>query len=1038
MGQGPVSQAIPGAIKGATGFDPDAVRTTTPGNMMIRGAASALPFAPLGLGEAGMGALDAIANGAKATLGAAGSGAASGAGQFAGQALAPTGNIPGTSIPYKEAAGTAGSLLGGAAGAATFHGTTTGAGALAEGWRGGKGTPEQQAVARVGELSSNPDALKASLANLRQNPDAAQVVPGSQPTLGQMAPDTGIANAETVYRNAYPGTFQDVDRQQNAARVGALTGAERQDVGAQTVGQAFRAQLDQINDAHAAATKAAADMAAGTLAAVGGQTTAEQAGAAGRSAIEGQWAPRFAAQDQAEQAARAHLANTIDQMGGNEVANTDAQTAAQVRGEAARGFMRQASDQAAQANDALWNTLRQHGNLTFDPAPIKAAAQGILAEPELKAPGGGLSVEAPIVNGWAGWDQPLTLDQLRGGRSNVSSDLDMAARAGNRQAARRLTAIRNAIDDTLENGVDTAVADEQSASPSGHSQLAAEIRAWQSAPAGQRHLVFANGADSGNGAIGPGPAASMSGVAGAERSAGQSQGQTQGVPGLPPDDGLEVGDLYAQARASNREFRSTYSEGPVGNVLESGPFGGGHEVGSSQVIPTVFHGGTGSAEDIQALIKAVGRDQALGIVEHQAAADLKGAALRPDGTWNQTAWRGWMKRNNGNLSPFPELQARFGNPALAQQEIDKLAASRKALDAAYPLRGNQTNAGIVAKGWQRGQAGAEAYRGYKAAVGSDPAAMAQMRDYVAFDFRNAAVRNGEVKPGLAEAWRRAHASALSEEPELAKQFDTAAHAQEALTAAEARHAEALKDYQNSAAGKWLGADPEKAVGQIIGKPNSKQLAVDLSRRVASDPDAQAGLRRTFLDDLLNRSKTSVPGEDGGMSLASATFRKNLAKDRGVYQVIFTPRQMQVLDNVAADLDRQQSTIGATAPKVGPGTARDTLALRKLEEKEPSLFGAITGGLTSIAAMTVGEHASGIGGAYFGKKAIDALGDIRESMRARRINKVNDLIAEMIAKPQVAAAMFERVKPSTVTTLPQRVVRALARSAPVTMQAENGQ
>jgi hypothetical protein len=1283
LGGGQVNQAVApvasDAIKGATGFDPNAVRTTKPWNMALRGAASALPFAPLGLETEGMSTLGAIASGAKGAVGAAGSGAGAGLGQEAGEALAPPGNLPGTDIPYKAAAGAAGSLVGGAAtGAAAY-----GAGKLGRGLqsvvRGGSGPVEQQAVNVLSSRADNPEALDTALAQAPRTPNPADpwgppqigaIVPGSQPTLGQLVPDRGLANTESIYRKepAYQGLFQDVDARQNAARIGALSGAERQGVGADTVGQNFRARLQELD--------------------------------AMQSAIS----------DRANAAMESFSPD-----------GTPAPT---------RDILRRASAQFGDAEDKLWDSAKQLGPLALDGSGPESVAKKILNSPEADPDNaGGLGPAAPAVNALAKWTsdpQGVTFDRARVMRSNLSKLLEglrnntTDPRAP--QARMWLMQMKNSVDDMLQGGLDQvgtpgstaagAASMPGVAQPQQENGPAPGIGSTVYTPAGRPiqvnygvvegdKLVTSNNQDmtpnpnypaalqprdrtravsnmqvqrissqlqpgmlgaststaegapivgpdgvveSGNGrtlgimrAYDQNPASAkayrdyleqqgfdttgmekpilvrnrtsplsdedrpaFTQEAGASPVLGMSASEQAAVDaGKIPDESLSLlhpGDVDS---AANRDFVRSFAKNVlspgeeaefatddarrgsgvlsldgakrirnallqkaygdpqlVGALAESGDddikaFGGAmtdsagpvatleRDIRAGNVDPAV-----GIAKPLREAANAVSQARARGLrlsdylaqqdafsqvspeaesilrmaygrnlakrlsraklanqiefytaeaAKQQATGrlfgsnlgfqDILGEAERRYGQTGTTSGQpevsgavgqgsgenGNQARGPGNGAAGPGVAERGQGsqrilPArtASQSELDELNRRYNAAKQATRANPYNNRRGPLAKALMPGPYGGGDLVSDEDLVPSffhgGKNAAADARELVKGVGREQAVKiigqqavaelrkrfpNGQFDAGAYQKWADTHAQALSVFPEISRAFATPARAQAELAAAR-------ETYETAAVKKWLGADPEKAIGQILGKRDSRQMSLDLMRKIGNDTDAKAGFRRAALDDLIDRSTNQQPDNDRSMTvhgrsqtmlkLSHAKFSDNLENDMASYSAIFDSKQMDILKRVRADLQNEQRTIGATAPRASTGTARDYMALRRLKQREPTVFGEMVNSLPETLAMGTAAMADhGIGGFFFAKAGIDMAKRMVGALRSARVEKVHDLIARMVADPQFASVMFAKWKPSNATSLATRVIRALGRTAPsLGAQTENDQ
>jgi hypothetical protein len=81
----------------------------------------------------------------------------------------------------------------------------------------------------------------------------------------------------------------------------------------------------------------------------------------------------------------------------------------------------------------------------------------------------------------------------------------------------------------------------------------------------------------------------------------------------------------------------------------------------------------------------------------------------------------------------------------------------------------------------KGSSGFTAVQAYRNAIGNDPEAISALHNYAAATLRNSAVNAaGVIAPKAYARWKSAYGEALRRVPELMPQFDTAAHAADAL------------------------------------------------------------------------------------------------------------------------------------------------------------------------------------------------------------------------------------------------------------------
>jgi hypothetical protein len=143
----------------------------------------------------------------------------------------------------------------------------------------------------------------------------------------------------------------------------------------------------------------------------------------------------------------------------------------------------------------------------------------------------------------------------------------------------------------------------------------------------------------------------------------------------------------------------------------------------------------------------------------------------------------------------------------------------------------------------------EAVRRYVEAVGGMPRAVESMRNGLVSDLHRSGIvdATGEVNLPAFTRWQRKHSGTIDQFEGLRGQFETATAAQQTLDETLAGHTRALKEFERSAAGTFLNADPAVAVGRAFGSGNSTQTFKELVRLVRGHPDAEAGLKRAVVD-----------------------------------------------------------------------------------------------------------------------------------------------------------------------------------------------
>lgn len=432
---------------------------------------------------------------------------AAGADAFAGAVAGAGASAAMEAVPerYAPLAAVAGGLTGGAVGSAA-----TGIPGLArETVRAGRqyarpltaGGRERMAGEQLRDAATDPQALRESL-------DAAgePLIPGSEPTTGQLSGDMGVLAAERGAQSRYPAEFQQRRADQNSARREALDGLQPNGA-AENVTRALRQRLEQID------RDTLGDLDMTTETAVGRQ-----------------------------------------RLLGPQVRPEDA-------GEEMRRSLQRRRDQAKAKERRLWEAVDPDGSFALSPQDARATAQRILSDLPTSARRPG-SEEAAIYGVVERYGDVMPFREIAALRSRVSEAMAYERAHGGDQAHRRLTQLRGAIESDLENAVSRrAIVEEQMVA---RGQMREEdsiislVRGWADDWRADRAATATGTGDSSSvGGRGAGRASGSIGVSGAARETGLRPASAPRDPGLPQDAGR---GRSAQDQISLAELRSASAD----------------------------------------------------------------------------------------------------------------------------------------------------------------------------------------------------------------------------------------------------------------------------------------------------------------------------------------------------------------------------------------------------------------------------------------------------------------------------------------------
>lgn len=623
-------------VGAVAGTNPEDVPTPTVASRIEQGVGAGLSGAVIPGGE-GFTVLNLLRNG---LIGAVAGGAATGAEEAAPEPLKPV---------VGAAAGLGAGLLA--------HGAMEGVGALARGAGGftdpilagvSSAAAERQAASKIASAATN---LPTVLDQLRAG--TTEGVPGSQPTLYQQTGDTGLGALERTQAVASPAPFIDRANQQNAARITAL-GDLQSGGDPMALAGTLRSGLDALDH------ETSADVARETM------------DAHDRA---------VAAQD----ASRAQVGAATERAQSAAAALPDAPP------EAVGQTIRDAAEQAEQAASArargLYAAVDPNGDLTANTQASSAAAREIIAN------------EAPTAKPLAGeeagiFDTAAEMPSLSPARDLIALNqrVNAAMRqelmgAGRTPTYARLAQLKSAIQDNLANTISQQITVEDGLANRGalapEDTLRSRLQAWVDEYQQSKAQAGGDGAPS----AGPSPAGEPVGNAGADGTGLPASG---GLGGAPGDQGLPAAsptfddaarERLNTANAAYREKMGTFARGPIREVLRKAGMSDVYRLAPEAVAAKVWHRGPTGQADALALVKAIGVGPATAALTDAAAASLRKAALRDDGTLNPVAFSRWRNDYGEALKALPaDVRAKFGAAAEATGRLNQTVAARALAD----------------------------------------------------------------------------------------------------------------------------------------------------------------------------------------------------------------------------------------------------------------------------------------------------------------------------------------------------------------------
>lgn len=633
-------------VGAVAGTNPEDIPTPTVASRVEQGVGAGLSGAVLPGGE-GFTVLNMLRNG---LIGAVAGGAAAGSEEAAPE-------------PFKPVVGAA---VGLGAGLLT-HGALEGAGALGGAARGftdpilagvSSAAAERQAATKIAsaatDLPTVLDQLKAG---------TTEGVPGSQPTLYQQTGDTGLGTLERTQAVATPAPFIDRANAQNAARIEALGNLQ---AGGDPMALAgtLRDGLDALDQ------ETSADVARETM------TAHDNALAA-------------------QEATRTQVGAATDRAQGLVAALPD--TEPQAVGQTIRDAAEQAEQAASVRARALYQAVDPNRDLTANTQASSAAARQIIAdEPSTAKPVAG--EEAAIFDTVASLPSLAPASDLIAANQRVNAAMRQELMtAGRTPTYARLAQLRGAIQDNLANTISQQITVEDGLANRGalapEDTLRSRLQAWVD----EYQQSKAQAGGDGSPGAGPSAAGEPTGNASADGTGlppsggpGSAAGD-QGLPSATPTFDDAARERLNLANATYRAKMGTFARGPIADVLRKAGMSDLYRLPVEAVAQKVWRKGATGQADAQALIKAIGQGPAIASLTDAAAASLRKAAMRDDGTLNPTAFSRWRNDYSEALKALPDdVRAKFGAAAEAASRLTQTVAERAAAERETARIGAQT------------------------------------------------------------------------------------------------------------------------------------------------------------------------------------------------------------------------------------------------------------------------------------------------------------------------------------------------------------
>lgn len=501
------------------------------------------------------------------------------------------------------------------------------------------GAREQMVGERLLAQAQNPTEFEHALFPGPRRPDTDEIIPGSQPTTGQLTGDIGILQAERQARTADNTPFNMLDAEQNAARNAALRDLAP-DADTMRPSQMLQGHLDGIEQAGTAAVDRIRNGAQELASRLGPGATPEAIGATIRDAIE------------------------------------------------------TTRKEAAAARSALYRAVDPDGSLALVTTPVREQAQTILKGlDQYSAP---LSAdEARLIGKSRNMPDVMSFKSLLEFDKDITASMAAERRtAGETPTWNRLRQLKASTQEAINNAVDLQAAHQNRAVARGEmapeDTVAYSLRQWEESLLRDREGYYSDreaavgdgsgiGRDAGSrsSAVSSSPRTKIEESSGLRYPAGDSSVSAENIPLTPNFDDGAAARLDAAKRA-HAEYARTYREGPVGQALKTMGFVNNYVVPASGLPARIVVRGDKGFQTAQSFLKAAKNNpEAVSAMQDHVLSPLR-RSLNFDGTINPAKFAKWRRDYAGALRALdgvtPGFSGRFDNAARASDILVEAGA----------------------------------------------------------------------------------------------------------------------------------------------------------------------------------------------------------------------------------------------------------------------------------------------------------------------------------------------------------------------------
>lgn len=385
----------------------------------------------------------------------------------------------------------------------------------------------------------------------------------------------------------------------------------------------------------------------------------------------------------------------------------------------------------------------------------------------------------------------------------------------------------------------------------------------------------------------------------------------------------------------------------------------------------------------------------------------------------------------GDNTEFPDVARdyRFAN-GIYKDAMDHLENEAASLVKRVTGRGdpsiadNQVGSIFFAQG-RPGKSRAEQFRDAVAKMTLTPEGLAwqtspegqhALRDWAIDDLARRGDANGHLTLTNIERWRRDYRDALSMFPDIDKETSTMERAQRFLEDNAKTLRRSADEIEKGALGRFLGADPDRAVRTLVSGNRPAQNTAKLLSLVGDDDAARNGLRRSLVDYVQGKIATGKKTIGDADTMSPFKLRQVREELKGTFNVAWDEehrRKLSVLQKMM-----EMSERGKRSRVSGADTYEKFSNLPKAS-KIKSFFWDLPG---IPGAVKVGARLMRAGRS-----------EMREAAAELNTQKIERIFQNALIDPEAADILYWHVRGAKPTTTIKRINLYLANRVPSAMQ-----